>query len=174
MTILDYLYRFREIVGNWLAPNLWWLQTLSVLLSALFLWGIIHIITKTNYLAFKAEQFINILGAGRLPRYRAVKGWRQILKRLKSEDSQHWKLAVLEADKILDEILKMSGYLGSMDDKLALIVPAQLSNIEEIRIAHKISSQISKDPTFALSQETAYHAIEIYRGAFVELNLISE
>lgn len=174
MTILDYIYKFREIVGNWLGPNLWWLRSLSVIISALFLWGIIHITAKTNYLAVKVEQFINILGAGRLPRHRAVRGWRQILKRLKSEDSQQWKIAILEADKILDEILKMSGYLGSMDDKLVLITPAQLSNIEEIRIAHKISSQIGKDPTFVLSQETAYHAIEIYRQSFVDLNLISE
>jgi hypothetical protein len=174
MTVLDYLYNFRDLVGAWLEPNLWWIQILAVFLSGLFLWGIIYIIAKTNYLAMKTEQYINVLGAGYLPRYRAIKGWRQILKRLASEDPQQWKIAVLEADRILDEILKMSGYLGTMDEKLNLLTAAQLSNIEDIKAAHKIRNVISSDPVFEFSQEAASHVIEIYKKAFIELNLISE
>lgn len=174
MTVLSYIYKFREITGVWLEPNLWWLKSLSVVISAIFLWGIFHITAKTNYFALKTEQFLNILGAGDLPRHRAVKGWRQILRRLKSADPQQWKIAILEADHILNEILKMSGYLGSMDDKLALINSAQLANIEQIKAAHKIAAQIGADPSFEILQETAYEVIEIYRQAFVELNLISE
>lgn len=171
---INLLFRARDFFTPFFARNLWWLRILSVLLSGLFLWGIIHIVAKTNYLAIKAEQYINILGAGHLPRYRAVRGWRQILKRLASKDPQQWKIAVLEADKILDEILKMSGYLGSMDEKLDLLTSAQLSNIKEIKTAHKIRNLISVDPVFEFSQESAARALEIYKKAFIELNLISE
>ena len=171
---VEFLLRAREFFAPFFIKNLWWMQILSVFLSGLFLWGIFHIVAKTNYLAMKTEQYINVLGAGHLPRYRAIKGWRQILKRLASAEPQQWKIAVLEADKILDEILKMSGYLGSMDEKLDLLTSAQLSNFEEIKTAHKIRNLISNDPSFEFSQESAGQAVEIYRKAFVELNLISE
>lgn len=174
MIIFDYIYRFREIIGAWLEPNLWWLKSLSLIISALLLWGIFYIIAKTNYFSMKTEQFVNILGAGHLPRRRAVKGWRQVLRRMNSEDSNQWKLAVLEADKILDEILKMSGYLGNINDKLDLITPAQLANIEDVLAAHRFRNQIAQDPSLEISRETAFQAVEIYRKAFVELNLIGE
>lgn len=155
-------------------PNLWWLRILSVVISILLFVGIIYILIRVNYLNIKAEEFINILGAAKLPKRRALRGWKQIQLRLASQDSQQWKIAILEADKILDEILKMSGYLGSIDNKLALITSAQLSNIEEIKTVHRIREQIGQDPTYEISQESAAQALEIYKKAFIELNLIQE
>ncbi len=173
--IFETLYDIRDFGGMLIAPNLWWLQLLSVLLSALFLWGIVYVLNKTQYFAVKREQFLDILGKGRVSRSRSLKAWKQIMERMKSEEQNQWKLAILEADHILNEILKMSGYLGSrLDDKLDLITPAQLANIDSVRNAHLMRDKIAKDPTFEITREEADEVIGIYKQTFKELNLIRE
>lgn len=166
-------------VRNYFAPffekNLVWLEIFSVILSALFLGGIIYVIFKTNYLEIKKEQLLDILGQGYVSKRRSLKGWRQIQARLQASEQNQWKLAILEADHMLNEILKMSGYLGKdLEDKLELITPAQLSNVEEVQKAHQVRGKIAQDPAFAISREEALEVIEVYKKSFVELNLIRE
>jgi len=172
---LDIIYPIRDFFGGYLEPNLWWLEIVSLLLSALFLWGIVYIINKTNYLETKREQFLDVLGGGRVSRRRSLRAWKQIQKRMESEEQSQWKLAILEADHILDEILKMSGYLGiRMEEKLELITPAQLANVDDVKNAHVVRDRIAKDPTYEITHEEAKEVISIYQQSFKELNLIRE
>lgn len=166
-------------VRNYFAPffetYLIWLKILALILSALFLWGIIYIIVKANYLEIKKEQFLDILGRPYVAKRRSLKAWRQIQQRLRSTESNQWKLAILEADHILNEILKMSGYLGpKLEDKLELLTPAQLSNVEDIKKVHQIRHKIASDPSFQITNEEAREIIEVYKKSFIELNLIEE
>jgi len=163
----------RDYLAPILERNLWWLQNLSLILSALFLWGIIYIFIRTNYLEIKRERFLDILGKGYVSRRRAIKGWRQIQKRLWSREQNQWKLAILEADHILNEILKMSGYLGpNLEEKLELITSAQLTNVEDVKRVHQIRHKIASDPSFEISFEETKEIIGIYKESFKELNLI--
>lgn len=172
-TPTQFLLKVREFFSPFFEKNLIWLELGSLVLSGLFLWGIIYIIFKTNYFRIKEEQFLDILGRDYISRRRSIKGWWQIQKRLLSKNQNDWKLAILEADYILNEILKMSGYLGiNLEDKLDLITEAQLSNVEEIMTAHKIRDKIAADPSFVITQEEAIEVINIYKKSFIELNLI--
>lgn len=174
-TPTKFLLEARDFFTPFFEKNLIWLELGSLALSALFLWGIIHIISKTHYLEIKKEQFLDILGKDYLSKRRSLKGWLQIQKRLLSPDQNDWKLAILEADHILNEILKISGYLGArLEDKLDLITEAQLSNVDEIMNVHKIRDKISGDPSFAVTQEEAREIIDVYKKSFIELNLIRE
>jgi len=173
--IIQYGYDLRGFGAYWLGPNLWWIKIVSVIFSGIFLWGIIYIIRRTNYLDIKHEQFLDIVGSSKVSKQRSIKAWKQIQNRLLSKEANQWKLAVLEADHILNEILKMSGYLeDKLEDKLELVTPAQLSNVEEIKRVHAIRDQISKDPTFEFSQEEAKQIVGVYEQSFKELNLIRE
>ncbi len=166
-------------VRNFFAPffeeNFLWMQIISVIFSVLFLWGIIYILSKTNYLEMKREQFLDILWRGNVSRRRSLRAWKQIQKRFESEDQNNWKLAILEVDHILNEILKMSGYLGdSLNEKLEIITPVQLANIEDVKLAHRIKNKIDKDPTDEITRQETEEAIAIYKEAFKQLNLINE
>lgn len=167
-----------SVIRGYFAPiiheNLWWLEISAVILSALFSWGIVHIIRKTNYLAIKREQYMEILGRDYLSRDRSLRAWKQILARLNSEDANNWRLAILEADHILNEILKMSGYLGKMDEKLPKLEAGQLSNIEDIRRAHSVRDRISGDPSFPITKEEAAEVVRVYETSFRELNLLRD
>lgn len=166
-------------VRNYFAPffreNLLLMQMVSLIFSILFLWGIIYIILKTNYLEMKREQFLDVLGQSKVSRRRSLKAWKQIQGRLKSEDQNNWKLAILEADLILNEILKMSGYLGDdLDEKLEIITPAQLANVEDVKMAHRVKNKIEKDPTDEIARKEVEETIAIYKEAFRQMNLINE
>lgn len=104
---------------------------------------------------------------------RSLKAWKQIQKRLKTKEPDQLKLAVFEADRILNEILKMSGYPGkNLDERLEIITFAQISNIEEIRQAHKLRDRIVSEPAFNITPNETAIIIEIYKKVFQELNLI--
>lgn len=162
----------RNYFAPWFLDNLWWLEVVSVVLSALFLWGIIHIIRATNYVNLKKEQFLEPLGKDYVSRRRSLLAWKNIQKRLLSKDQNDWKLAILEADQILNEILKMSGYLGRLSDQLKILTDAQLKNIEDVRLAHDISDKIKNNPSFIITQEEVKDAVAAYEQSFRELNLI--
>jgi len=173
--ILNSLLEFRNLIGSWMEPNLIWFQLISVLLSGLFIWGIVYIVSRVNYFDMQAEKYMDILGVGNLTKRRSLRGWEQIKKRIISSTQQDWKLAVLEADKILDEILKMAGYLGSdLTSKLEILKPENLASLEEVKIAHSLARKIMSDPGLELKKEDAIVALKSYKKAFVELNLLEE
>ena len=118
---------------------------------------------------------MDIFGKGNITKRRSLKGWEQIKKRIISTEQQDWKLAVLEADTILNEILKMSGYLGSdLTKKLETLKAENLQSLDEIKKAHSVAAQIMKDPGMELKKEDAISALKIYKKAFIELNLLEE
>ena len=173
--IVNKAVELRILINNWFGPNLVWLQLASILLSGLFIWGIVYIITKTSYFNGKVEKYMDILGFGNLTQRRSLKGWEQIKKRIISPAQQDWKLAVLEADKIFDEILKMAGYLGSdLNKKLEILKPENLANLDEIKEAHFLANQILRDPNKELKREDAIITLRSFKKAFIELNLLEE
>lgn len=173
--IVNKAVELRVLINNWFGPNLVWLQLVSVLLSGLFIWGIVYILTKISYFNGKVEDYMDILGFGNLTKRRSLKGWEQIKKRIASPDQQDWKLAVLEADKILNEILKMAGYLGTdLSKKLGVLTKENLSNLEEIKKSHFLSDKIMNDPSMELKKEDAIIALKAFKKAFIELNLLEE
>ncbi|MCL5017331.1 MAG: hypothetical protein M1155_01540 [Patescibacteria group bacterium] len=173
--VLKILLDLKDMVWTWLSPNLIWLELVSVLISGLLLWGIIYIVTKVNYFDIKAERYIDILGKGNITQRRSLKGWEQIRKRILSSEQQDWKLAVLEADKILDEILKMAGYLGSdLDKKLEILNHENLQSIDDVRNAHTLAVKILRDPTMEIKKDDAIIALKKYKKAFEELNLLEK
>lgn len=177
MKLLDYLISLaldlREFAGNFLGPALPWLYAISITLSLLFIWGIIYTIVRSGYVNYKTEYYSDYLGLGNVGRRRQLRAWKQILKRLNSNDAAHWKLAILEADKIMDEIFKMSGYRGdTVDGRFQQVTPEVLPNIEQILEAHKVRDRIAREADFIITQQEAIEALKTYQQAFRTLGLL--
>ena len=146
---------------------------IAFFISFVLFWLIVYYIARLNLIGERVESFFDVIGKEELSRRRAVKAWKQIQKRLKIGGEAQLKLAIIEADKILDEILKKSGYQGeNMSDRLKQITPAQISNIEEIWQAHKIRNRIVHEPDFSILSNEAENIIEIYEKTFKESGLI--
>jgi len=93
--------------------------------------------------------------------------WKKIKKRLERKWESESKLAIIEADRILDNLLKQMGYRGeTLGERLKQLKPDLLPNIEEVWVAHKIRNDIIHDPNYRLSHQEAERAVEIYEKAF--------
>ena len=90
-----------------------------------------------------------------------------------SDNPTDWKLAIIEADIILDEILKEAGYGGaSLGERLRSISPTQLESLDDAWQAHKVRNQIAHGGAdFILTQRLAQDTIKQYRRVFYELGL---
>jgi uncharacterized membrane protein len=90
-----------------------------------------------------------------------------------SDNPSDWKLAIIEADIILDQILKENGYSGSsLGERLKSISPTQLQSLDDAWQAHKVRNQIAHSGAdFILTQKLAQDTVKQYRRVFHELGV---
>lgn len=102
-----------------------------------------------------------------------VVAWNTIVQRMATMREAEYKLAIIEADKLFDELLKSMGYKGKdMGERLQQVTPDQLSNISAIWRSHKVRNFISHDTKYHLTFSEAQQAVKNYEDAFVELGVL--
>jgi len=96
---------------------------------------------------------------------RLVKKWNKIKKKMESENESTWKVAIIEADNIIDDLIKRMNYPGeNMGERLAGINPGQIENIEELKRAHETRNRIIHEENFKLSKKQAEKIIGYYEN----------
>ena len=97
-----------------------------------------------------------------------------ISKHILSDNPNDWKLAIIEADIVLDDTLKQAGYGGmSLGERLKSITPSQLSSLDDAWQAHKVRNQIAHSGAdFVLTKRLAEDTIKQYRRVFAELGAL--
>ena len=100
--------------------------------------------------------------------------WQIVLNHMNSENPAEWKLAILEADNMLDDILDQNGYVGdSLGEKLKSINPGSLQSYDDAWEAHKIRNQVAHEGSnMDFTRRTAQVAISKFENVFRELKVI--
>lgn len=89
--------------------------------------------------------------------------WMLIRQRLQDPTDDNYKLAIIEADNIIDNLISGLGYKGgNMMERLDNIPDSQVPNIEGLRHAHEIRNRIINDESFVLTREEAEHIMIQY------------
>jgi hypothetical protein len=91
-----------------------------------------------------------------------------------SENPNDWKLAIIEADIILDGLLKERGYAGgTLGERLRSVAPHQLSSLQDAWEAHKVRNMIAHEgPDFILTKRMVEETIARYRRVFAEFGIL--
>jgi hypothetical protein len=147
------------------------LKIISVIFSCLLLVAIVLLIAriKEDLDRFMGTVSERTMAAG-LPGKKMDSQWHTIFEKLESDNESDYKLAVIEADKILDGLLKDRGYYGEdMGERLKQANSEKLPNLDELWQAHKVRNRIAHETDFQLNQSQARRAVEIYRRAFQDL-----
>ena len=94
-------------------------------------------------------------------------------KHIISDNPNDWKLAIIEADIILDDTLKKQGYAGvSLGERLKSISPSQMQSLDDAWQAHKVRNQIAHGGAdFVLTRRLAEDTIKQYKRVFTELGV---
>ncbi len=153
--------------------NLGILEFVGAVVSALLIAAIIVIIIKTNWLGLKVEHFRHVVLKTNLPKETAKKEWAKIEAHFFKGDENDLKIAVIEADKLLEEALREGGIRGShLGDRLKNLKPEQLQNLDQVWQAHRLRNDIVHQPTFKLKRDLAERALNIYRETLKQLGLL--
>lgn len=100
-------------------------------------------------------------------------GWQEIAKLAQAGQESSWRLAVIEADKFFDEVLRRLGYSGeTFNERLAQVHPSEIENINDVWNAHRIRNSLSHDVNFRLSEGEAKKAVAAYEKAMKDLDVI--
>jgi len=167
------------IISYLLSPEvqqkLLWVRLGFFAVSVLLVLAIVILILKTHYLQWLFVQdfweFFTFrpFGAKRITRI-----WNKIQRRLDAGLESEYKMAVIEADDMLDVSLKRMGYMGSnLEERLGKLTSATLENIEEVYTAHKVRNNIVHNPDYRLSLDEARATLDIYEKAFNSLQILT-
>lgn len=101
---------------------------------------------------------------------RLAEMWSEIEK-----TSQHGlmgaKLAVVEADKLLDTVLRKMHIPGETMGERLKVAAYKYPAISRVWPAHKLRNQLVHDATFEITQRQARSALKDFRDAFKALNV---
>lgn len=151
-----------------------WLLILKILfiVTALILLGfIIFVLVKTSWLKrLLIWDLVEFFSFRPYELRKVVKAWAKITARLETGRESECKLVVIEADSMLNDILKRMGFDGeTLGERLEKLTTAILPNLEQIWEAHKIRNNIVHDPDYRLTLDEARRVLGIYEQALGDL-----
>lgn len=100
--------------------------------------------------------------------------WERVLKLANSDSSSDWRLAIIEADVMLEELLRASGYVGeSVGDMLKGVDKSDFTTLDDAWEAHKVRNDITHTGTdFQLNERETKRVIALFEKVFKEFEII--
>lgn len=150
------------------------LKILGGLLSIIFLFlFIVNFIRTDKFLRTRANLLKTIVPPEAAKESPLGSKWEEIQRHLNSSKEAEWKFAVIEADALVDGLLKASGYPGdTMGDRLKNIDKSQIVTLDGLWEAHKIRNRLAHDANYFLRYGEAKRAIQLYEKTLKELNAV--
>lgn len=169
------MFELLETTNNGLAQLILQVKTialyLSVVLAALAVYFIIQFqkLVKQKLEVMKSLLHIPETASGG----GVISRWGEIVRHFESIKEAEWKFAIIEADKLVDDLLKQAGYLGdTMGERLMNIEQGQLLSLQGLWEAHKVRNKLAHDTNYFLRYAEARQAIKFYEEALKELGII--
>lgn len=100
--------------------------------------------------------------------------WSKVQEQANSDSEQNWRLAILEADIMLNELLDLKGYKGdTMADKMKQVERADFNSIDEAWEAHKVRNTIAHEgASHKINNRETRRIISLYEKVFREFKVI--
>ena len=150
------------------------LKIIFLVISAFFLGMIIYLLIVSDWLKkrffWDIQEFLTYRAYGAK---KMSKEWRKVSARLDTNMEAEYKLAVIEADSILDDTLKRMNFSGdTLGERLEKLTSATLPNVNDVVEAHRVRNNIVHDPDYKLTLEEAKTALQIYERALTDLQVL--
>lgn len=179
-----------------LSQMLDFIRPISIVLSLLFLTGAIYATIRTRAIVREAEEKAHAHAhagasheasgahgeAGVVGHSATVhstspttnKRWEKIVEHTNSTNSSDWRLAILECDIILDEMLTKMSYRGeTLSDKLKAVERSDFLTIDKAWEAHRVRNTIAHEGSnFQINDREARRVISLYEEVFKEFHYI--
>lgn len=164
---------FLDLIGT-----LWTIYSIVALsLSALFIFGIIYAYIRIGQMSevegenlARQEQIWKELHGGNIENNR----WRSVQDHLSSSNPNDWKLAIIEADVLLERMLEKAGYAGNtVGERLKSASTRSFATLDDAWTAHRVRNQIAHGGTdFVLTNKIAQETLILYERVFKEFDVV--
>jgi hypothetical protein len=100
--------------------------------------------------------------------------WRRVLAHLASPNPTEWRLAVMEADIILEEMLAAMSLPGeTVGEKLRAVETSDFATLDKAWEAHRVRNRIAHDgAAFELTEREARRVVALYQDVFREFGFV--
>jgi hypothetical protein len=186
----------KDAIINSFSAFLIFIKPISLILSLFFLTGIIYCIIRIRIVLHEAEEKAHakhhgasggespVHGKEHVSAYEdldkqvvaltADKRWGKITEHLNSDNPSDWRLAILECDIILEEMLTKMSYRGeTLSDKLKAVEKSDFLTIDKAWEAHRVRNAIAHEGSnFQLNDREAKRVVALYADVFKEFRYI--
>lgn len=100
--------------------------------------------------------------------------WQDVQDHVTSDVPSNWRLAIIEADILLEEALENAGYTGTtISERLKSVNPTSFGALQDAWNAHKVRNQIAHEGAdFILTKKMANETIVQFERALRELGAL--
>jgi hypothetical protein len=146
---------------------------IGAVITLALLSAILYLFVRTSQIQAREMHRIKSAIPKRMQEKRNTR-WDKVLEHVANENPNDWRLAIIEADVMLDEVITRLGYQGnSLGDKLKGVARGDLKMLDAAWEAHRVRNQIAHEGSdYILTQREARRVIELYSLVFQELKYI--
>lgn len=135
--------------------------------------GILILVEKTGYWTDVIWDDLKVFWLGEKEAVKKKREWKDVQKLVESDRESDLKMAVIEADKILDSVLKEMRIEGeNVFEKLKNLDPSIISNLSDLKKAHLFRNKLIHEGSFKPSRSELKAIISIYEQALRELGYL--
>jgi hypothetical protein len=146
-------------------------KLIFVFFSMFFLAFIVYFMLNSSWLQYKfLEETTEFFSWKSYGLRQIAKQWNRIINRTESGLEADYKLAIIDAEDLLNETLENQGYEGKdFEDSIKKAGSLLEQNVNELLSAHEIRNSIVYNPDFKLSADVAKKTLEVYESAVNEI-----
>jgi len=176
----EYIYNFLGIKdfvyfisSSQIQDMLFPIKLVFVFFAAFFLIFIIYFMLNSSWLQYKfLEDVTEFFSWQAYGQRQMAKQWDRIKKRTESGAESDYKLAIIDADDFLNEVLDSRGYDGKDFEEIIKKAGRLISPIlaDTLR-AHEMRNAIVYNPDYKLSVTEAKKVLDIYQSAINSIGM---
>ncbi|MCX6722231.1 MAG: hypothetical protein NTY04_03520, partial [Candidatus Staskawiczbacteria bacterium] len=144
-----------------------------IFFAFLFLMGVIYFMLNSSWLQYKfLEDVTEFFSWQAYGQREMTKQWDRIRKRTESGAESDYKLAIIDADDFLAEVLDNRGYDGkSFEESINKAGRAIASILPDIISAHEVRNSIVYNQDYKISVDQAKKILDTYQSAVNNIGL---
>lgn len=164
-----------DFLGFYNSPLFWFVKAILGIYAIVIILDIILLLIQRGLSGNIREAIVGM----NIPRELTTKKkqmrahWSTVRARLKSHNESEYKVAIIEADNIIDDLVKNMNYPGAnMGERLNNVPTGQIESLEELKQAHELRNRIIHEENFQVSREYAKEILKKYEAFLEEFEVL--
>lgn len=153
------------------------LKIISALISVSFIGGAIYSwMGSQDVTAMVDEKRRNHFATSKTVKISPVKKrWNHIVELFHAQDPNAWRIAILDADSLMEELITQMGFVGdSFGEKLKRMNESRVSWTDAAWDVHLLRNKLAHEGSrYPLNDREAYRAYKIYENIFHETGFLA-